>query len=69
MPSGNLDNRDDLTESLERDRADVRDRMDQEAQKAVGKLGEETAALKTAIEREVQERKDEASALSTRDYI
>ena len=35
----------------------------------MGKLGEETAALKTAIEREVQERKDEASALSTRDDI
>ena len=33
----------------------------------MGKLGEETAALKTAIEREVQERKDEASALSARD--
>ena len=32
----------------------------------MGKLGEETAALKTAIEREVQERKDEAAALSSR---
>ena len=32
----------------------------------MGKLGEETAALKTAIEREVQERKDEAAALSGR---
>ena len=60
-------NRDELAESLAKDRADVQDRMDQEAQKAVGKLGEEAAALKTAMERETQERKDETAALSARD--
>ena len=59
-------NREDLAESLEKDRAEVRDRMEEDAQKAVRKLGEETAALKTAIEKEAQERKEEAATLSAR---